>query len=64
MRIRYAMSEDAIQRYYEIREEYWRTVESSWTDLNELKKRTRALAAHPVIPRMGQCNLVPWLSLA
>ena len=46
MRIRCAMSEDAIQRYYEIREKYWRVSESSWTDLNELKKRTRALAAH------------------
>ena len=38
------MPEVAVQRYYEIRQEYWRLRELSWADLDELKKRTHDLA--------------------
>ena len=38
------MPEVAVQRYYEIRQEYWRVRELSWADVDELKKRTHALA--------------------
>lgn len=40
----YVVPEVAVQRYYEIRQEYWRLRELSWADLDELKRRTHDLA--------------------
>lgn len=36
--------EDVVQRYCEIRKELWRVRDLPWSDVGELKKRTRALA--------------------
>jgi len=38
------MPEVAVQRYYEIRQEYWRLRELSWADLDEYKRRTHDFA--------------------
>lgn len=38
------MADNVVQRYCEIREEYWQARDMAWIDLDGLKKRTRAVA--------------------